>query len=283
MTISGRFMTTPNTVGENEEQEFLLDSSGRLIARAFVAAATATSYRTAITAADVVAAPGTVTCTKQAGGACIAGTYNVKVVAVNAYGRTTATAGNVAVTTETTNLTVRAAFAAVTNATHYDVYVSTDADPKWVGRITEAQRASGIKIDAVGSTAAGGTAGAVDVEVPGTGLQAATTAATNTAYTVASLDDITPAGQQHLDLNIKASRTGDAVALSLIVIPFFAGASGLYYADVSPYTLVFGGASGIYGSLYQSLRIECRGRATRIVVASIAGTGASVDLEYVLS
>ena len=72
-----------------------------------------------------MAAPGTVTCTKQAGGSTNAGTHYVKIVAVNGYGRTTATAGNTTVTTETTNLTIRAAFVAVTGATHYDVYCST--------------------------------------------------------------------------------------------------------------------------------------------------------------
>src|SRR3990167_2915844 len=100
-------------------------------------AGTPAAYRSTVTAADVIAAPGTVTCTKQAGGSCTAGTYNVKIVATNAYGRTTATAGDVAVTTETTNLTVRAAFAAVTGATNYDIYCSTDVDPKWVGRAVD--------------------------------------------------------------------------------------------------------------------------------------------------
>src|SRR5882672_1805522 len=59
------------------------------------------SHRSAVIAADVVAVPGTVTCTKQAGGSATAGTYNVKVVAVNAFGRTTPKTGNTTITTET--------------------------------------------------------------------------------------------------------------------------------------------------------------------------------------
>lgn len=242
------------------------------------------SYRSAVNAADVMAAPGTVTCTKQAGGSCAANTYNVKVVALNAYGRTTATAGNVAVTTETTNLTVRAAFAAVTGATHYDIYVSTDADPKWVGRITEAQRASGIKLTAVGVTGAGGTAGAVDVEVTGTGLQAATTAAVNTAYVMPSgVTAIDTTGHAFVDFDLSVSRTGDAVAPALSVIPFFQDPDdSLYYAG-DEYTLTFGGTSGIRLPNKQRLRVETRGAAAvHLLVTSIAGTGAAVDIRYSL-
>src|SRR4029077_10901506 len=87
---------------------------------------TATAHRTGVVAADVLAAPGTVTCTKLTGvGSAVAGTYTVFVVAGNTYGRTTATQGNTTVTTETTNLGVRAAFAQVPGATFYDIYMST--------------------------------------------------------------------------------------------------------------------------------------------------------------
>ena len=80
--------------------------------------ATPIAHRSAVVAADVLAVPGTVTCTKQAGGAATAGTYTVFVVAGNSHGRTLATQGNVTVVTETTNLTVRAAFAAVVGWVH---------------------------------------------------------------------------------------------------------------------------------------------------------------------
>lgn len=243
----------------------------------------AASYRSAVTATDVIAAPGTVTCTKQAGGGVTAGVHNVKVVAVNAYGRTTATAGNVAVTTETTNLTVRAAFALVTGATHYDIYVSTDADPKWVGRITEAQRLSGIKITAVGTTGAGGVAGAVDVEAVGTGLQAATTAAVNTAYSIPA-SPVAAREHQYVEFDLTLTRTGDGVALSLIVIPFvYNSRTNTYYAR-SAETITFGGTSASYLPHKQRLRVEVRGnQSVALVVASIAGTGASLDIDAVVS
>jgi len=253
---------------------------------------TPTAYRSGITSPDVLAAPGTVTCTKQAGGSCGANTYYLKVVAVNAYGRTTAKAGNATVTTETSNLTARAAFAAVVGATHYDIYCSVDADPKWVGRITEAQRASGIKITAVGVPGAGGTAGAVDVEVPGTGLQAATTAAVNVAYAIPTevIDcspEITTGYEeihQYCDLDLSLTITGDAQSPALVVVPFFYNAlSSTYHAD-TPVPLTFGGAAATYGALRQRLRVEVRGNdAVALLVESIAGTGASLDIAYTLN
>jgi hypothetical protein len=236
-----------------------------------------------VTAADVLSAPGTVTCTKQAGGSVDAGTYYVKIVAVNAYGRTTATAGDTTVTTETTNLTIRAAFAAVTGATHYDVYCSTAADPLWVGRVTEAQRASGIVIDAVGSTAEGGAENSVDIAEVGTGLAAGTTAAVNTAYSVpASPIDCTD--KQFVDFDILCSRTGDAVAPALTVCPAFYNATKGAYFFGQPITLFFGGTASAYGAMQQRIRVECRGNgAIALLVQSIAGTGMAVTMYYTLS
>jgi len=244
---------------------------------------TPTAHRTNITAADVMAVPGTVTCTKQAGGACADGEYKVKVVAVNAHGRTTATAGNATVTTETTNLTVRAAFAQVVGATHYDVYCSTDVDPKWVGRITEAERASGIKITAVGVTGEGGTAGAVDVEVVGTGLAAGTTAAVNTAWVIPA-SPVDCSGYTYIDFDITASCTGDAVAPALSVAPFFVNSRDSTYYQGTETVMTFGGTTGEYDSRKQRLRVECRGcSGVALLVRTIAGTGMSVNIDAIRS
>ena len=246
-------------------------------------AAAAVSHRSAVVAADVLAVPGTVTCTKLTGvGSATAGTYTVFVVAGNTYGRTTAKQGDTTVTTETTNLGVRAAFAAVAGATFYDIYMSTaGAAATFVGRVTEAQRASGIIIDSQNHTTAGGTAGAVDIYVAGTGLAVnGGQLATNTAYTPELLTAIDPAGAQNLDLNVTFSRTGDSALAALTLIPFYA-MSGGHYAAGDPMVLTFGGASGVYQSNRQTYRLPCRGRQAVVVVANIAGTGASVDLETV--
>lgn len=241
------------------------------------------AYRTAVVAADVLAIPGTVTCTKVAGGAATAGTYTVFVVAGNTYGRTTARQGNTTVTTETTNLTVAAAFAAVTGATFYDIYCSVDgAASKFLGRVTEAQRAAGCAITAQNTVGAGGVPGSVYCQFPGTGLAVnGGQVAQNMAYTPESLTPITTTGYENLDLNVTFSRTGDSVAGSLVLMPFYAGASGYYAGD--PVPVSFGGVANAYESNRQTFRLPVRGRACVICVGAIAGTGASVNLETVLS
>ena len=248
-------------------------------------AAVAAAYRSAIAAADVLSIPGTVTCTKQAGGGATAGTYTIFVVAGNAHGRTTAKQGDATVTTETTNLTVRAAFAAVSGASFYDIYCSTaGAAAKFVGRITEAQRASGIKLTAVNTTGAGGTVGAVDIEVPGTGLAVnGGQLAQNTAYAIPATP-VDCSGYQYVDFDLSLSRTGDIAAPALAVIPFFLNARTSTYQAGEPLTINFGGTLGAYGPMKQRVRVEARGNSgVALVVASIAGTGASLDIDATLS
>ena len=237
---------------------------------------TPTAYRSALAATDTVALPGTITCTKQANGSCTAGTYYVRVTAINAFGRTTAVAGNVTVTTETTNLTVRAAFAQVTGATHYGIYCSRAADPLWVGRITEAQRASGILITAVGVTGAGGTAGAVDIQIEGTGLAATVSNPVNTAYVIPA-SPINCTGYSFVDFDLTAARTGDVVAAALSVQSFFKNTRNDTWYGGQVVALAF-------GSLKQRLRVECRGNAAAaLLITAIAGTGMSVEMDAVLS
>ena len=256
----------------------------QVVAPGVIAGAPA-AYRSAVVAADVIAVPGTVTCTKQAGGGATAGEYTVYVVAGNVYGRTTAVAGNTTVTTETTNLTVRAAFAAVTGATFYDIYCSTDgAASKFVGRITETQRGTGIKITAVNVTGAGGVAGAVDVEVAGTGLAVnGGQLAANNAHSIPA-SPIDCSGYQYVDFDLSFSRTGDIVAASLTIIPYFYNSRTATYQAGAVQALSFGGAAGAYLPNKQRYRVECRGSAAvALVVAAIAGTGASLDIDASLS
>lgn len=118
-----------------------------------------------------LSAPGTITATHYAtAGSTLANvTYNVQVVAVNAWG--SSIASTLVTVTPLVNEMANLAFAAVTNATSYKVYLSTDASPKLVNTFTEAQRASGgFKCSAVGVTSAGAApANSVDIGVVGTG------------------------------------------------------------------------------------------------------------------
>lgn len=244
-------------------------------------------YRLAVAAADVIAVPGTLT-TSVVNGGSLANTtaYNSKVVAGTLYGRTTPTGGTQR-TTSSPNLTLRIAFATVVGATFYDIYVSTDTDPKWVGRITEAQRAAGCAITAVGVVGAGGTAGAVDVQVTGTGQQSATTSAVNTAYSIPA-SPISMVGNtfayQYIDFDLAFNQNGDSASPALVVVPWYQDSNdGNYYAG-TPVTLSYGGTTGQYGSLAQSLRVEGRGcAAVALLVQSISGTNSTVDMRYRLS
>ncbi len=261
------------------------DGSWSLAANPNVMPAASLVYRTAVVVPDVVSLPGAVTCTKQAGGSAVAGVYTTFVVAGNKYGRTLAKQGDATIATETTNLTVRAAFVQVAGAEYYDIYCSVDgAAAKWVGRITEAQRASGILITAVGVTGAGGVAGAVDIQVPGTGLAVnGGQLAVNTAYIIPGATVIDCRGYQFLDLDLSFSRTGDAVLPVLTVVPFwYDEANGNYFAG-TPVALTFGGGAGNYQPLLQRVQIEARGRKVHLIVETIAGTGGSLDINYGLS
>ena len=247
-------------------------------------AGTPTAYRSAVVAADVIAVPGTVTCTLVAGTNITAGTYTIFAVAGNVYGRTTAKQGDATVVAGGADGCPRAAFAAVTGATFFDLYCSTDgAASKFVGRVTEAQRAAGCAITAVNVVGAGGIPGAVDIHVAGTGLAVnGGQVAQNTAYyaengAIAAID---PAGAENLDVNVAFSRTGDIVAGSLVLLPFYAGASSRWYAG-DPVPVSFGGVANAYESTYQTLRLPVRGRQVKVLVGSLAGTGASVDMETV--
>lgn len=244
-----------------------------------IAAGAAAAYRSAVTAADLLAAVGTVTLTDiVAVGVIAASPNNVKVVAGNTYGR--ATPSTLVAITPTVNHQIKVAFAAVTGATYYDIYLSTDADPKWLARITEAQRAAGCLITAVGTVGAGGAAGSAYAALVGTGLQAGTTAAVNTAYSIPAYVDCT--GRQYVDFLIDMSRTGDAVAPALSVVPFYYDGTSYYFGTLT--ALTFGGATGVFTALQQVLRIEARGyTGVGLIVVSIAGTGASLTVRTVLS
>lgn len=259
-------------------------STGELLTERVVQPVTAVAHRTAVIAADINAGVALVACSKQAGGSATAGVYTTFVVAVTPYGRTAARQGDSTITTETTNLTVRATFATVTGATAYDIYCSTDgAAAKWVGQVTEAQRATGIKITAVGVTGAGGVVGAVDIEVPGTGAAVnAGHLAQPTAYTIPTPVDCT--GYQYVDFDVTMSVTGPATAPSLKVVPFFLNSrTGLYFAG-DPITFTFGGATTVFQPLKQRTRVAAQGcSGVSLVVASIAGTGASVEVDATLN
>jgi hypothetical protein len=220
---------------------------------------------------------GTVTCTKIAGAGLTGGAYITNVVAGNAYGRGVAKVGSATITTETTNLRINAAWDPVAGYDWYDLYCTTVA-ALWSGRVTAAQHAAGVLLSTKG---AGSAPNSVDIDVIGTGL-AGSLAVQNTAYVIP--DPVANcAGYQYVDFLCRFSRTGDAVAPSATLCPFFLNSVTGLYEEGQDWTPSFGGASGAYGAMPKRLRVEHRGATVALVVKALAGTGMSLDCYSVLS
>lgn len=237
-------------------------------------------HRNAITAADKLAAPGTVTLSGQTGGSLVsATTYYVSVAAYNQWGATTP-ATVVSTTPGGSNGTLRAAFSQVTNAVGYDVFLSTDSGaPKWVGRVTEAQRAGGIVITAVGTTGAGGAAGAVDIQVPGTGIQTTNAVFSgNNAYTPATPTPINCAGYSRAHVHVKLALTDLRSAPALSLVPFFQDQqSGADWFQGQLLAVPLLGAVG--QSLEQDFEIDVDGATNMVIlVDTVSGQGAAATV-----
>ena len=130
-------------------------------------------HRNAVTAADKLAVPGALVLTdvNESGSTLAHSAMNVAVSAYNRWGSTNNT--NLATLTPTLDHAINVAFSQVVGADGYDLFLSTDAAPLWVARITEAERAAGgFIISAVGTVTAGGSApaGSVDIGIVGTGV-----------------------------------------------------------------------------------------------------------------
>ncbi len=144
--------------------------------------ATTILHRSGITSNDMLATATQPTGSDVAtGGSLVFNTaYNFSVAAGNKYGFGIPATKNTVTTANDSNSThvMRITVAQVPNAEYYDIFCSTDSNPKWAGRITESQRAgAGTRITAVGTvdTAGANSAGTVDVQVAGTGTAIGTT------------------------------------------------------------------------------------------------------------
>ena len=247
----------------------------------------AVAYRSNVSAADVVSVPAPGIVGLSSGGSLTdATTYYYRAVYVNAYGRSSASdIGSVEAADPDLSVLVTPTFP--TGATAMDVYVSTDADPKWVARVTPEQVALGAKVTAVGTVVTGTvTPGSLVVTVAGTGLQAGDTAVVNTAYAVepTGVTEIPCRGYGYVDIDVALQRTGDGEAAELIVVPFFKNSTDGKWYQGALQELTFGGVADTYESMRQRLRVECRGAvAMHLLVAKIAGTGATVTMHYILS
>jgi hypothetical protein len=212
---------------------------------------TAVLHRNGITASDKVAtlAAASVTATGQTGGSLTTSTtYFWSVVPGNKYGTAgIPSSGGVSSTGTSTNTAIRLAFAAVTGAEYYDLFLSTDAAPKLVGRITETQRGTGglLTVASTGSAGctigAGGIAGAIDVRVPGTGQQtSAANFAQNNSYvpdTVAGVGYVACAGYSVAHIQVAVTLTDLFTAPTLSVVPFLYNDTDGFYHQATAVTM----------------------------------------------
>lgn len=234
-------------------------------------------HRSAIATLDKVATPGTLTVTDAGVGGVLANVaYNVAVSAFNRWGNTLVATGAV---TPTASHRVSIAFATVTGADGYDIFLSTGANPLWVGRITEAQRVTGILLDTVGTTTAGATAGAVWVGVVGTGLASNVAPfAANNAYTPATPTAVNCAGYQRAHIQVKLAvtdlRSLPSLVLSVWLTSQVSTADWFWKQNT---TISILGA--VAQPLEQEFEVDVDGSSGLVVlVESIAGQGAAASV-----
>lgn len=240
-------------------------------------------YRSGIVAADKLSVPSSVTVVDVAtGGSLLAGTtYNVTWAAGNKWGSTTVPAnGSVTTAADASNTHVaRVTTTQLSGADWYDLFISTAANPLWVARVTEAQRAAGCTVTAVG-TVTGTSPGAnkIDLQVVGTGVASnANPFANNNAFTPAGLAYIDTSGFNAIVVYAKLTVT-DLRSLPTLVLSLFEKET------LSP-TEIFQKASatlsilnGAINPLLQGVQLQVTGSLVSIAVASLSGQGASVDL-----
>lgn len=237
-------------------------------------------HRSTITAIDKLATMGTITLTGQATGSLTSGTtYYVMASAYNRWGnalpgtQASAAPGG-------SNGTLRAAFSAITGADGYDIFLgATTGAPLWVGRITEAQRASGIVISAAGTYTAGGATNSVDIQVIGIGLAGnALPFTNNNAYTPATPTPINCGGYSLAHVLVKLAITDLRSLPTLAIVPFLN--NQLSTADWHQGQLqTVGLLTSLGQALEQDFYLEIDGSTNlTILIDTISGQGASASI-----
>jgi len=236
------------------------------------------AYRSAITANDLLASPVLgVTSGQTVTDALLvsATTYKVSVCAVNIHGNTIPIA-TVDQSPGGTNNAVRIPITQVVGATGYVIFVSTDAAPKMVCQITEAQRAAGCQCIAMYTVSEGGIAGAVDIGVVGTGL--ATTAAPFTANTA-----LIPEREAIPEIELPAGKTALVYSLNAVVddfrvVPAY-NITFFYWNDTSEIWLR-GSTVAVALPLNQIGSVDVSGsNKVKILVTGVTGQGLSVSID----
>jgi hypothetical protein len=182
-------------------------------------------HRSAVAAVDKLLTPtvGAASAITEDGSTLANSAMNYTVAAFNRWGNTVPAA--LQAITPTLNQAVRIPITQVAGADGYDIFLSTGAAPLWVGRISEAQRATGgFIISAVGVVSAGASAvNTIDIGIQGTGLAwNVNPFLINNAYTPAAPTLVNCAGYARAHIMLKMAVTDLRSLPTLSVIPFFA-------------------------------------------------------------
>lgn len=239
-------------------------------------------HRNGITAADKVAAPGTlsVAAVTEAGSTLAASATYFAVCPGNRWGA--GSVSNIPSVTPTANQAVRLTWAQVTGADYYDIFCGlTSGAPAWVGRVTEAQRAAGgLIFSSYGvASASSAPAGSIDVGIVGSGiLTTSAVFSANNAYTPVSVTPINCAGYSRSHIHVKLSLTDLRSAPSLTLVPFFQDqtSTGDWFQGQLISVPLLGGAGQ---SLEQDFEFDLDGATAMVVlVDGIGGQGAAATI-----
>lgn len=216
------------------------------------------------------------------------GTYYVGIVAVNAYGRSPRKVKAVVLAGNDDAIKVEldplAQGFGKETITHFDIYCSTDSDPKFLTRVSVNNIEQGWAIYEDGG---------LDTEFPepdfapgvglaavGEGIQGANVAEPTGAVLPPALDDdqggLSPGvidcrGAQFVDFDLMFVPDGPATP-ELVVIPYFWNYRADSWFQGEEAVVAFGGTTGNRGAYRQRFRVEARGASAMFpAVAKISG------------
>ena len=174
--------------------------------------------------------------------------------------------------------------AQATGAEWYDLFLSTDAAPKWVGRITEAQRAAGGEILTLATITAGASAGVFNIGAVGTGVASSNTMfSVNNAYRPATVTAINCAGYTKASVKVKLAVTDLRSAPTLTIVPFFGNqvsATDFHMGSAVALSLL----SALGTPLCQEFALDVNGETSlTILIGTISGQGAAMSCWVELS
>lgn len=238
------------------------------------------AHRTGATAAgDLIAAP-TITAAKDATTGVMANAaHNVAVAVGTCYGYSVRS--NIVAVTPDLNKCVLVTIPQVVGAESYVVFFSTDAAPKRLCEITEAQRAAGCSITAVetvGAPYAGQAGGTVTLKLVGTGADtAAAIYATSTAIApgkvaVAGTGTSGPidcTGRQTAYVRALVNPVALTAMPALTVVPFVK--TGDQWAPGSPGIVTAGVRS-------ETFTVDVKGASEFVVCIKTITSGATADI-----